>query len=301
MSADWVATVVLGNLTSSQLGDRDQNKNILQAFWALFLLLHLGGPDTITAYALEDNELWLRHSFGLLVQVGLFWRFIRDSAPLLSNRKRWLGFIGQYNLISSRLRNVQPTSIGVLKLPFVGELLDKHWHFNWEDVNINNLQEIVFKFLKQHGNHVNDLEDGMSKLVRELFLAQRGNFTLGKSVIRHKQACDEAISLFKQKRPDDILNESKSCKDLLEKYPHRIEDQSSLGKMLMAVNQSLLMHAISRVDRYSVSNKMGSVVWVGNVSIFCTPFWTERASLDSYSISCDDDSILNIAQIILHF
>lgn len=32
--------------------------NELLAFWAPFLLLHLGGPDTITAFALEDNELW---------------------------------------------------------------------------------------------------------------------------------------------------------------------------------------------------------------------------------------------------
>ncbi|KAH9718401.1 DUF4220 domain-containing protein [Citrus sinensis] len=31
-------------------------------------MLHLGGPDTITAFALEDNELWLRHLFGLIFQ-----------------------------------------------------------------------------------------------------------------------------------------------------------------------------------------------------------------------------------------
>ncbi|KAI8525284.1 hypothetical protein RHMOL_Rhmol13G0218900 [Rhododendron molle] len=37
----------------------------LLAFWAPFLLVHLGGPDTITAFALEDNELWLRHFLGL--------------------------------------------------------------------------------------------------------------------------------------------------------------------------------------------------------------------------------------------
>ncbi|KAH7857990.1 hypothetical protein Vadar_018672 [Vaccinium darrowii] len=37
----------------------------LVAFWAPFLLVHLGGPDSITAFALEDNELWLRHLLGL--------------------------------------------------------------------------------------------------------------------------------------------------------------------------------------------------------------------------------------------
>ncbi|WVZ61465.1 hypothetical protein U9M48_011331 [Paspalum notatum var. saurae] len=29
---------------------------IIFAFWTPFLLVHLGGPDTITAYSLEDNE-----------------------------------------------------------------------------------------------------------------------------------------------------------------------------------------------------------------------------------------------------
>ncbi|XP_030945746.1 uncharacterized protein LOC115970225 [Quercus lobata] len=49
----------------------------LLAFWAPFLLVHLGGPDTITAFALEDNELWRRHFFSLIVQlvatVYVFW------------------------------------------------------------------------------------------------------------------------------------------------------------------------------------------------------------------------------------
>ncbi|CAD6257692.1 unnamed protein product [Miscanthus lutarioriparius] len=39
------------------------------AFWTPFLLLHLGGQDTIAAYSMEDNELWLRHLIGLLFQL----------------------------------------------------------------------------------------------------------------------------------------------------------------------------------------------------------------------------------------
>lgn len=61
------------------------------AFWAPFLLVHLGGPDTITAYSLEDNELWLRHLLGLLVQVSAaLYIFLRSwtsssySLPLLA-------------------------------------------------------------------------------------------------------------------------------------------------------------------------------------------------------------------------
>ncbi|KAM7506153.1 hypothetical protein LguiB_005057 [Lonicera macranthoides] len=67
--ADWAANFAVGLISSSQ-GDRTGKiKNgALMAFWAPFLLVHLGGPDTITAFALEDNELWLRHLLGLIFQ-----------------------------------------------------------------------------------------------------------------------------------------------------------------------------------------------------------------------------------------
>ncbi|KAH7547088.1 hypothetical protein FEM48_Zijuj01G0270000 [Ziziphus jujuba var. spinosa] len=77
LSADSVATVSLGILSSNQEDNSDNGRdssnsnNVLTALWAPFLLLHLGGPDTITAYSLEDNELWLRHLLGLVVQFGV--------------------------------------------------------------------------------------------------------------------------------------------------------------------------------------------------------------------------------------
>ncbi|MED6171855.1 hypothetical protein PIB30_044717 [Stylosanthes scabra] len=67
LSADWFATTSLGNLANNQVNGKNSS---LQVLWAPFLLLHLGGPDTITAYALEDNSLWLRHLVGLAIQVG---------------------------------------------------------------------------------------------------------------------------------------------------------------------------------------------------------------------------------------
>ncbi|VVA29810.1 PREDICTED: unnamed product [Prunus dulcis] len=77
LSADWVAAVALGMISSFQQGENDpessthsNSSQILMVFWVPFLLLHLGGPDTITAYSLEDNALWLRHLLGLLVEVG---------------------------------------------------------------------------------------------------------------------------------------------------------------------------------------------------------------------------------------
>ncbi|KFK25862.1 hypothetical protein AALP_AA8G171900 [Arabis alpina] len=70
--ADWSANFAAGQISGSQgddpePGDPAKNGELL-AFWVPFLLLHLGGPDTITALALEDNELWLRHLLGLTFQ-----------------------------------------------------------------------------------------------------------------------------------------------------------------------------------------------------------------------------------------
>ncbi|XP_010904720.1 uncharacterized protein [Elaeis guineensis] len=71
--ADWVATFALGILSNNQGSPSSPHpeSNDLLAFWAPFLLLHLGGPDTITAFSLEDNELWMRHLLGLLFQVAV--------------------------------------------------------------------------------------------------------------------------------------------------------------------------------------------------------------------------------------
>lgn len=83
LSADWVATVALGMISNfqgdDQAGSSHPNSMIIMAFWAPFLLVHLGGPDTITAYALEDNELWLRHLLGLIVQVAVAFHIFLKS------------------------------------------------------------------------------------------------------------------------------------------------------------------------------------------------------------------------------
>ncbi|KAG5529198.1 hypothetical protein RHGRI_029777 [Rhododendron griersonianum] len=76
--ADSVATMAIGIL-SDDIGEVYWKGNWksrslddeLKAFWAPFLLLHLGGMDTITAYSLEDNELWLRHFFNVIAQAGM--------------------------------------------------------------------------------------------------------------------------------------------------------------------------------------------------------------------------------------
>ncbi|KAM4110702.1 hypothetical protein ACJW30_05G011800 [Castanea mollissima] len=75
----WVAIVALG-VISNNLGDVIESNGIdgllndgiqLTAFWAPFLLLPSGGLDTVTSYSMEDNELWLKHLLGLVVQTGV--------------------------------------------------------------------------------------------------------------------------------------------------------------------------------------------------------------------------------------
>ncbi|XWS20044.1 hypothetical protein CRYUN_Cryun31cG0067700 [Craigia yunnanensis] len=100
LAADTVATMALG-IISNDLGDTSDNGELdanieLHVFWAPFLLLHLGGPDTITAYSLEDNELWLRHLLGLALQTGvaLYTFFMAWRGSHLSILSTLMVFVG---------------------------------------------------------------------------------------------------------------------------------------------------------------------------------------------------------------
>lgn len=63
--ADMVAVYALGHMSVLCR----QPEHHLMALWAPLLLVHLGGQDSITAYAIEDNRLWLRHLLTFAVQV----------------------------------------------------------------------------------------------------------------------------------------------------------------------------------------------------------------------------------------
>jgi hypothetical protein len=71
LGADFVAVYAFGflsrqqdNTTGGREGTLGKNHQ-LTFFWAPFLIIHLGGKDTITALAIEDNNLWLRHLLNL--------------------------------------------------------------------------------------------------------------------------------------------------------------------------------------------------------------------------------------------
>ncbi|XP_027348510.1 uncharacterized protein LOC113860084 [Abrus precatorius] len=108
--ADWVAALAMG-VISSNLGDyynvTCQKKKVnpqLIAFWAPFFLMHLGGPDTITAYALEDNELWLRHLVGLVSQTILTIYII-----LMSWKGNWLSHLSILMLVVGFIKYAERT------------------------------------------------------------------------------------------------------------------------------------------------------------------------------------------------
>ncbi|KAK3410427.1 hypothetical protein EUGRSUZ_J02421, partial [Eucalyptus grandis] len=89
--ADLIATLTLGVLlnrlaTIKETKGTIDPKSHIAAYWVPFLLLHLGGPDTITAYALKDIELWLRQLARLCVHVGLacYAYFVTFSGSTLS-------------------------------------------------------------------------------------------------------------------------------------------------------------------------------------------------------------------------
>ncbi|GKV41008.1 hypothetical protein SLEP1_g48589 [Rubroshorea leprosula] len=84
--ADWVASLAIGSILSNEKKSATRSTDI-QVFWAPFLLLHLGGPDTITSFALEDNEFWVRHLLGLALQVGSTLYVFISSLP---KNKLWL-------------------------------------------------------------------------------------------------------------------------------------------------------------------------------------------------------------------
>ncbi|CAL5034076.1 unnamed protein product [Urochloa decumbens] len=67
LSADSVAIFVLGHLAVHAGGPSHQ----IVFLWAPFVLLHLGGQDTITAFSMQDNELWRRHLLTFAQQAAL--------------------------------------------------------------------------------------------------------------------------------------------------------------------------------------------------------------------------------------
>ncbi|KAI4312926.1 hypothetical protein MLD38_037713 [Melastoma candidum] len=79
--ADWVAIFAFELISNARCMNSTSIEQDLPAFWFVFLLIHLGGSDSITAYSLEDNTLWLRHLVGLVAQVLAFLNILDKTLP----------------------------------------------------------------------------------------------------------------------------------------------------------------------------------------------------------------------------
>ncbi|PON88927.1 hypothetical protein TorRG33x02_153100 [Trema orientale] len=90
LSADWIAMLSLSSISNSRTSEDGPTKpnHTITAFWASLLLLHLGGPDTITAYSLEDNEIWWRYFVVLSIQVIASFFIILNAWS-----SNWLNFL----------------------------------------------------------------------------------------------------------------------------------------------------------------------------------------------------------------
>ncbi|CAO2147841.1 unnamed protein product [Urochloa humidicola] len=81
LSADSLATFVLGHLAVHASEPNHQ----LMSLWTPFMLIHLGGQDTITAFSKQDNELWRRHLLSLVTQTAVA-GYIVTRAPWPDHR-----------------------------------------------------------------------------------------------------------------------------------------------------------------------------------------------------------------------
>ncbi|TVU02502.1 hypothetical protein EJB05_51987, partial [Eragrostis curvula] len=69
IATEMSATYALGKLSLSDDTTATTCEHQVVAFWAPFLLLHLGFPDNISAYALEDNKLSGRQAIDVIQRV----------------------------------------------------------------------------------------------------------------------------------------------------------------------------------------------------------------------------------------
>ncbi|KAL6654831.1 hypothetical protein ACP70R_008296 [Stipagrostis hirtigluma subsp. patula] len=80
---DIVAIYALATLFNRHKKDEwastHPNSGELDVLWAPILLLHLGGQDGITAYCIEDNELWRRHFLTAVSQITVAVYVFRKS------------------------------------------------------------------------------------------------------------------------------------------------------------------------------------------------------------------------------
>ncbi|EAZ15284.1 hypothetical protein OsJ_30702 [Oryza sativa Japonica Group] len=101
------ALATLFNRHKNEDSTEQGNSSILEVVWAPVLLIHLGGQDSITAYNIEDNELWRRNVVTMTCQI---------TVSIYVFCKSWPG--GDKKLLQAAI---------VLFVPGVMKCIEKPW------------------------------------------------------------------------------------------------------------------------------------------------------------------------------
>ncbi|KAM3297933.1 hypothetical protein ACQJBY_039738 [Aegilops geniculata] len=137
--ADSVAVFVLGHLAVRVSGPQHE----LIAFWAPFLLVHLGGQDTITALSMQDNELWNRHLLGLVSQVAVAGYVVSKSSwtdkrllaatvlVFLSGSFKYA--VRTWCLYSARPSKIKVNSVRILSTTLRSLQYEEDYKYGWYD------------------------------------------------------------------------------------------------------------------------------------------------------------------------
>ncbi|KAF7081683.1 hypothetical protein CFC21_085600 [Triticum aestivum] len=123
----------------------DGDEGILELLWAPILLIHLGGQDGITAYNIEDNELWTRHILTSVSQVTVavyvFW-------------KSWQG----------RFPKILLAAAQALFIPGILKCIEKPLALNRASINsLVSLGEPIRRSIHTHKLRIDPLEDFIDK------------------------------------------------------------------------------------------------------------------------------------------
>ncbi|XP_042476221.1 uncharacterized protein LOC122057918 [Macadamia integrifolia] len=170
VSADSLATIALTVLSYSQLPQHGSTKESIRALWAPFLLLHLGYPDTITAYSLEDNKLWLRHLLGLVFQVSAaFYVFLKSRVGSRFSILTLLMFVPGIVKYSEKTRALRWVS-----KDYGDSLLQTHFMEEKEKVSKQAKDEVRLQIRMDQ----DDLSDGeILHMAHHFFVTFKGLFT----------------------------------------------------------------------------------------------------------------------------
>ncbi|KAH6757511.1 hypothetical protein C2S52_023379 [Perilla frutescens var. hirtella] len=111
--ADWAANFAAGVISSS---DFTKKKGQPLAFWSTFLLVHLGGPDSITAFAMQDNDFWHRHAMAIAFQccsaTYIFFQTLAENQLLIPTLLMFVSGVIRY---SERTRSLYLASLNTLR------------------------------------------------------------------------------------------------------------------------------------------------------------------------------------------